>query len=190
MTARLLALGCFVSLTAVAARAADEPANPYKDAKVGDSVTYKLTIKAAGQTIDGTATQTVTAKTDKEATVEMKVKAGPIQQPAVTQKIDLTKPYDPAAASGLPPGSDLKVEKLKDGKEKVTVGGKEYDATWSTYKMSGKVMGLELSAEVKAWMGKGVPLGLLKSESSMSAAGQQMEMTMEFSEATKNKTKD
>lgn len=186
MTVRLLAPALLAGLIACTARAADD--NPYKNAKVGDSVTYKLAVKVAGQTLEGATTQTVTAKTDKEATVEVSGKMAGMDIPKQTQKIDLTKPYDPTSAANLPQGADAKIEKLKDGKEAVTVGGKEYkDAEWATYKMKGKAMGIDIDADFKVWTSKSVPLGMLKMEMNSMVVGQKMEMTMEMEKAASKK---
>src|SRR3954453_3081043 len=131
MNARL-----FAPLLALAvapfAGAADEE-NPYKKAKVGDYATYKMTTKVAGFNVEGTLTQTVTAKDDKEVTIKTTGKVNNMDIPAQEQKIDLTKPFDPAKATGnLPPGANVNIEKLKDGSEKVKLGGKEYDTKWET----------------------------------------------------------
>ena len=49
--------------------------------------------------------------------------------PGQEQKIDLTKPFDPTKGGGVcRPGTDVKVEKGKEGKEKIKVNGKEYDS--------------------------------------------------------------
>jgi len=189
MPLRLLAAAA-VCLSPLAARAADDD-HPYKNVKVGDYATYKTTTKYAGQTITGTVTQSVTAKSDKEATVRGTVKftvAGTdTDGPPTELKIDLTKPYDPTKAPGLPPNSELKVEKGKDGKEKVKVGGKEYDATWTAYAVKGKLMGQDIDAEIKAWMAKDAPMGLVKMEMTGTAAGQKIEMTMELAETGNKK---
>ena len=48
------------------------------------------------------------------------------------QKIDLTRPFDPAGEAA--PNANYKWERQKDGTEKLKIGGKEYDCTWTTYK--------------------------------------------------------
>jgi hypothetical protein len=183
MTARLLPALLLV-LAPAAARAADE--NPYKDAKVGDYSTYKMTTQVAGISINGTITQTVTAKSDKEVTIKTVANVNGMDTPAQEQKIDLTKPFDPTNVGSLPKGADMKVEKGKEGKEKVTVGGKAYDATWTSYSIKGKVMGTEMDGDVKAWMAKGVPSGMVKMEMDMNikvqGMEQKMKMTMELTE--------
>ena len=72
MKVRLLA-ALVVAALPLAAAAADEE-NPYKKVKVGDFATYKMTTKFAGASFEGTMTQTVTAKDDKEVTFKMTVK--------------------------------------------------------------------------------------------------------------------
>jgi hypothetical protein len=110
--------------------------------------------------------------------------------PATEQKIDLTKPFDPTkvgGGGGLPPGTDAKIEKLKDGKEKIKIAGKEYDATWTTYKMKAKAAGQEIDADLKVWMAKDIPMGMAKMEMKASFAGQEMNMTMELTESGNKK---
>ena len=173
-----------------AARAADDE-NPYKNAKVGDYATYKMTTKIANFNVDGTITQSVTAVTKEEVTVKAtgKVKLGDneMEIPAQEQKIDLTKPFDPTKVGSLPGGADAKVEKGKEGKEKVKVGDKSYETTWTTYKVKAKAMGQEIDADVKAWMAKDVPGGMVKMTMTAEVAGQKMEMVMELTETGNKK---
>jgi hypothetical protein len=185
----------FVTVLALAAvatmvRAADEE-NPYKNAKVGDYATYTMTTKVAGFSIDGTLTQTVTAKNDKEATIKVtgSVEFGgkKMDIPPQEQKIDLTKPFDPTKGANLPAGTDAKIEKGKEGKEKIKVNGKEYDCTWTTYKVKAKAMGQDIDADVKSWMSKDVPAGMVKMTMNADIAGQKMEMTMELKETGSKK---
>lgn len=180
MSARLFAV---LALLAAApfALAADEE-NPYKKTKVGDFATYKMTTKIGGMNLEGKITQTVSAKDDKELTLKVTGTLNGMDIPAQEQKIDLTKPFDPTKAS-LPPGSDATVEKLKDGKEKIKAGGKEYDTKWETYKVKAKAGGQEIEAEVKAWMAKDFPFQVVKMEMTAEVAGMKMEVEMELSES-------
>jgi hypothetical protein len=181
-----------LALAAVApmARAADDE-NPYKNAKVGDYATYTMTTKVAGFSIDGTLTQTVTAKSDKEATIKVtgsfEVGGNKMDIPAQEQKIDLTKPFDPTKGANLPAGADAKIEKGKEGKEKIKVNGKEYDCTWTTYKVKMKAMGQEIDADVKSWAAKDVPAGMVKMTMNADIGGQKMEMVMELKETGSKK---
>jgi hypothetical protein len=170
----------------LAARADDE--NPYKNVKEGDFATYKMKIKVGPLEIDGTTTQTIVAKTDKEATVKITASVNGMEAPAQEQKIDLTKPYDPTkVGGGLPAGADASVEKGKEGKEKVKLGGKEYDATWTTYKVKAKANGIEIEGEAKTWTAKDVPMGLIKMESTMTVMKMEMKMSMEMTESGNKK---
>jgi hypothetical protein len=194
MSLRLLAAAAAVCLAPLAARAADDE-HPYKNVKVGDFATYKMDTKvpALNLTIGGSMTQTVTAKDDKEATVKGSGKVSfngkDMEIPGTEQKIDLTKPFDPTKIGGGPLGAGIegKVEKLKDGKEKIKVAGKEYEATWTTYKMKAKAMGQDIEADLKVWMAKDIPMGMAKLEMTAKAAGQDMVMTLELTETGNKK---
>ena len=188
MNARLFAAVLAVALAPFVARAADEE-NPYKKAKVGDYATYKMTTKLMGLNLEGTITQTVTGKTDKEATLEITGKVMGMDIPAQKQTIDLTKPFDPAKASGpLPPGTEAKVEKLKEGKEKVKVGSKEYDTKWETFKMKMKAGGMDIEAEMKVWQTAELNIPVVKMEMATEVSGQKMEMQMEMTEMGNKET--
>src|SRR6478672_10808346 len=93
MKVRLFAAVLAVAAAPFVARAADEE-NPYKKAKVGDFATYKMTTKAMGFNVEGTVTQTVVEKDEKEVTIELGGKFMGMDIPATKQKIDLTKPFD------------------------------------------------------------------------------------------------
>jgi hypothetical protein len=179
MKTRLLA--CALALAAAPWAVAADEENPYKKAKVGDYATYKMTTKVAGTNMEGTITQSVTAKSDKELTLKVTGKVNGIDIPAQEQKIDLTKPYDPTKTT-LPPGTEAKVEKLKDGSEKVKAGGKEYDTKWESYKVKATANGQEINAEVKSWMSKDLSLLVVKMEMTAEVLGMKMEMEMELSE--------
>jgi hypothetical protein len=188
----------FVAVAALTAApllvgAADEE-NPFKKVKVGDYGTYAMSTKVAAFSFTATVTQTVTKKDDKEVTLETTGKAdfnGKQQDlPAQTQKIDLTKPFDPTKGGNLPPGAETKVEKGKEGKEKIKVNGKEYDCTWTTYKVKAKVMGQEIESDVKAWTSKDVSTALVKMTTTGDVGGQKMEMTMELKETGNKKPKE
>jgi hypothetical protein len=181
MNLRLLAAALALAAAPVAFAADDE--NPYKKAKVGDFSTYKMTTKVPGGSVEGTMTQEVTAKDDKEATVRTSGKVSGADIPPNDVKIDLTKPYDPTKATGpLPPGANVQVEKLKDGKEKIKVAGKEYDSTWETYKMKITSGGMSFDAEMKVWQSKEVAIPILKMEMTGEVQGMKMEVAMELTE--------
>ena len=187
MKTRFLAAMIALAVVPFAAFGADEE-NPYKKVKVGDYATYKMSMKIGGVAIDGTMTQTVSAKDDKEATVKISSKFNGMEIPAQEQKIDLTKPYDPTKTSGLPGGAEAKIEKLKSGEEKVKVGGKEYSCKWETYKTTVKVMGQEMEMDMKVWQTKEFALNMVKTEMSGTVAGQKLETTIELTESGSKKS--
>lgn len=188
MINRLLAALLAVTVFSFTSNAAD-PENPYKKVKVGDYAKYKVSMK--GQLpISGTITQTVTAKDDKEVTVRvtMKIEGGlAVDIPPQDQKIDLTKAYDPTKIPGLPTVPDAKFEKVKDGKEKIKIGEKEYEATWVTYTGKAKVkaggLELDLNLETKVWTSGDFALNLLKAELVNDTAGQKTEVNLELLES-------
>ena len=181
MKVRAFALAIAV-LAAPLAYAADEE-NPYKKSKVGDFANYKMVTKVAGLNIEGTVMQQVIAKDDKEVTIETTGKVNGMDIPAQKQTIDLSKPFDPTKAGNLPAGTDVKVEKLKDGTEKIKVGGKEYETKWETFKMKMKAMGMEFEADMKVWQTKSINIPMVKMEMSADVMGNKMEVAMELTES-------
>ncbi|MBA4189135.1 MAG: hypothetical protein C0467_14145 [Planctomycetaceae bacterium] len=182
MIVRLLTAVLAVAIAPVAVRAADEE-NPYKNVKVGDFATYKMKVNVGPIAIDGTTTQNVIAKTDKEAKVKVTASVNGMEAPAQEQTIDLTKPYDPTkVGGGLPGGAEAKVEKGKEGKEKIKAAGKEFEATWTEYKVKAKANGMDIDADIKVWTAKDVPMGMVKMTMKATVAKMDMEMTMELSE--------
>jgi hypothetical protein len=104
--------------------------NPFLNAKVGDWASYSMTTSAMGQKLEAAMKMEVTAKDDKSATLKTSMTFNGMDLPGQETKIDLTKPFDPLAMHGhMPKDVEAKVEKTGEGKEKVKVGGKEYDAT-------------------------------------------------------------
>ena len=186
MSIRPFASALAVCLASLAARAADE--NPYKNVNVGDYATYKIDTKIAGVPVSGVMTRTVTAKSDKEATVKSATKLsfnGVDKELTVPdEKIALDKPYDPSnlgEAGGVAPGSESK--KLNEGKEKIKVAGKEYEAAWTTYKLKARTMGQDIDADLKVWMSKDIPMGVARMELKAVIAKQELTLTMELTES-------
>jgi hypothetical protein len=177
------------SLAPLAAAGQTPADHPLRAAKVGDYATYSLANKVGNFEVKGTVTNTVKAVTDKEVTLEVTGQVNGMPIPPQTQKIDLTKPFDPAAAGVAKNAgkADVKVEKLDEGKETVTLAGKAYETTWTTLKVTTKTAAGDVAMEVKAWVGKDVPLGLGKMEMNSTVAGMAMKMQMELSEAGSKK---
>jgi hypothetical protein len=196
MSVRLVIAALACCIAPIVAYSADDDFNPYKSAKVGDFANYKVTVKFGQLNIVGAASQSVTAKSEKEATIKVNGSISGMDIPSQTQIIDLTKPFDPTKTTGFPQGLDGTVEKLKDGKEKVKVGTKEYDTTWTTYKVKVKMGNAELEGTAKTWMSKDIPLGVVKIELSAEEANKKgtgkeaptkIEMTMEVTESGNKK---
>ena len=117
-TMAFLSTLCFFSVVG-----ADDMDNPFKNAKVGDWVEYKMTSSGEGK-----FKLTVVAKDDKEVTYETTGSTPSMEkettEPTQKVKIDLTKPYDLIMA-GKPASKDTKIEKLCEGKEKLKLGNSE-----------------------------------------------------------------
>jgi hypothetical protein len=185
MGAQLLSV-LLIAAAPLGRQKADEPVNPYQNAKVGDYAVYTMTTKVAGTSIDGSITQTVTAKDSKTVTIETVAKLNGIEVPGQKQVIDLTKPFDPTSVGSLPAGTGATVEKLDEGKEKMKVGAKEYDTRWEAYKVTTNAGGMAFEANIKVWQGKGLAMPIVKMEMSADVVGNKMEMTMELTETGNN----
>jgi len=192
MSVRLLfAVALAICVAPLATRAADDD-NPYKNVKTGDFATYKLTTKIAGMDVTGNITQTVTDKSDKEATIKVSgsitFMGKAIDIPEQKQTIDLTKPFDPTKLGGpIQGGGNAKLEKEKDGKEKLKINGKEYDSTWTTYKVKAMANGQNIETNLKVWMSKDAPMGMIKMTMNGDVAGQKIEMAMEMTDSGNKK---
>jgi hypothetical protein len=177
MRIRLLAFAFVVCLAPLAAPAQEKTENPYKKAKVGDFVAYRMTTSVMGKDIALDMKQTLSAKDDFEATLKTSITLMGNELKSETSKVDLTKPFDPVAAvtQGNKKG---KFEKTGEGKEKIKVGGKEYDCTWVGGKVVADVMGKKLESDVKIWIAKTVPLsGMVKMEIKSNLADVKMELS-------------
>ena len=161
---RILRDVAVVAVLALAGRwvaAAEE--NPFKNAKVGDFVKYKMVNDVAGMKQEMGMTQTVTAKDETAVTLKIEMEAAGNKLPSQETKVALDQPYDPFK-TGAP---NAKVEKVGEGEEKVTVGGKEYACKWFQAKVAVTApTGQEVTGSSKVWICKDVPLGgLVKMES-------------------------
>ena len=166
MTLRLTALALAISLTSLAARAQD---HPFKTVAKDDFATYKMKVTVGALNLEGTTTQTVTDKNDKEATVQVKASFGGMETPPQEQKIDLTKPYDPTRVGVLPPGAKADVKKLKTGEETIKAAKKDgkdrsFKCTWTTYQVEAEAGGQKISGEIKVWESPEVKMGLVRME--------------------------
>jgi hypothetical protein len=170
---RLFAVLSLIFLVPTALRADDD--NPFKKANVGDWVEYKMT-----GTIQGTTKMTIVAKTDKEVTFEVtgtySFMGRESAVPALIQKIDLTKSYDPIVAANLK-RTGTKIEKEAEGAEKIKVGAGEFDTKWTKLKSTTTVQGITVVSEHKMWYAKEVPLtGLVRMDTTTGTVTTQMEL--------------
>ncbi|MEJ5276658.1 MAG: hypothetical protein WHU94_12180 [Thermogemmata sp.] len=177
---------CVLAIFFSGALQADE--HPYAHVRVGDYATYTLKMKVAHLTMEGVVTQTVIAKTNQEVTIKTTGKLSYMGSPQVLppreQKIDLTKPYDPTKFSPqLPQGAEVQVQKLHEGREKIVVGDKSYECTWTEYRIQAKSPGVNLNSHVKVWMCKNVPMEMVKMVLKVSLRDQSMETVMELQES-------
>src|SRR5262245_43935154 len=140
--------------------------SPFKNAKVGDSASYKISNSGTGRDSSVMITQTVKAKDEKEVTIETtgKISSG---SKSVTQKIDLTKPIDVLSIMFFTDLHHMTFEITGNGSEKIKIGSKNYDCKWISGKTSPK--GIKIESEVKLWFSDAAPLsGLVRMETKYS----------------------
>jgi hypothetical protein len=172
----IFAAALLVSFVPAVHGADDE--NPYRNAKVGDWVEYKMT----GAGFEGKTKMTIVAKDDKELTFEIastftaggKEMTGPLQK----QTIDLTKKYDPVKDGIVKEnGVDVKFEKLGEGEEKIKFGDKEFDTKWTKTKTTSTVNNITIVSEFKMWFCKDVPLsGLVRMDTTVQMTTTKLEL--------------
>jgi hypothetical protein len=119
----LASLACLVAPSALVAQAQE---NPYKKAAKGDWVSFEVKIAAGGQPRISTMKQTLTEKTDKEATVATEVLTGDQSIHMPDQKIPLDKSFDVTKLFKPQGVGEVEIQKLEEADESVTVGGKTY----------------------------------------------------------------
>lgn len=164
---RSILVAAFLLCVVPALQAADNE-NPFRNTNVGDWVEYKMT----GPNMEGKTKMTVVAKDNKELTYQVagtfSYMGNEMVAPIQTQKIDLTKPYDPIVAANLKE-KGVKVEKQSEGKEKIKFGNKVYDTTWTKSKSTVNVNGVGVVSNTKMWFTKSVPLsGMVRMETTTS----------------------
>ncbi len=157
--------GVVVALATWTSHAQEDPAK----AQVGDWTSMKM----AGPAFEMTLKQTLTAKDDTTATIKMEQKFGGKDLPPQEQKVPLSQLADPTKLAGK--ADQTKVEKLKSGKETLTVKGKKMECEWTEYKTTVDAGGKSFTSSVKVWVSREIPLyGLAKLETE--AMGQKMTM--------------
>ena len=164
-------LGVVVSLVCLFSskfvRAEEE--NPYKKAKVGDWVEYKMANKVGGFAVNVTQKKTVIAKTDNDVTIEMETNGAKIP---IT--IKLNEKYN-----SVPQSKDSEVKVVDQGTEKVTVGDKTLDTKWIATEVTVNAGGKTTTTKSNVWMSPDVPLdGMVKMQADMGPSGKStMELT-------------
>jgi hypothetical protein len=185
---RLRLLVAVVAAAAPLAVRAQPPADhPFKAAKVGDYATFSVATKAGQNDIKGTMTNTVKAVTEKEVTVELTGVMNGMAIVPVTQKIDLTKAFDPAATVPAGAKGDAKIEKTNEGAEKLTLAGKTYETKWVTMKVTTKGQLGEVVMDMKTWVGKDIPLALGRMEMTSTVNNMPVTMRMELTDSGSKK---
>jgi len=156
-TGLVLALSC--ALLSHAEEKEKEKPHPYKTAKVGDWITFKVT---------------ATAENGRKTIVSYTLKATEVNEFAVKMSID-----EKNEERSMPPGEiDVELnkphhwgkmggsyyQKKSEAQEKITVGGKTYDCTRTDYVITSDVPEPEGMTE-KVWVCKDVALDqIVKSE--------------------------
>ena len=169
----IVALMSLICLVPAASLAGDD--NPYKKAKIGDWIEYRLT-----GTMQGTTKMTVVAKDDKEVSLEVtgtySFMGMETAVPKQIQKIDLTKGYDAISAANLK-SNNTKIDKVGEGTEKLKVGGKEFETKWKRLKSTTDVQGTTVVNEFKMWFSKDAPLGgLVRMDTTASGVNTKLEL--------------
>jgi hypothetical protein len=139
--------------------------NPYKTAKVGDWAKYKQTMKGEGVEMEMEMKQTVTAKTDKEVTIEKEMSVAG-QTTKETETIKLDEAYNPIKemADGA--------KEVGKGDEKLTIAGKTYDTKWVEYETTIQGEGdATVKMKIKIWNCATVVGGMVKFVSDMGTHG-------------------
>jgi len=150
--------------------------NPYRNAKVGDWVKYKMT----GKNMEGSTKMTVTFKDDKELAFDVAAsfsfmgneQVAPVQ----TMKIDLTKSYDAVSAANLK-ANNVKIEKLDEGKQTLKAAGKDYETKWTKFRATTTLNEQVIVTDYTMWFCKDVPLsGLVRMDTTASEITTRLEL--------------
>ncbi|HEY3324729.1 MAG TPA: hypothetical protein VGP72_30030 [Planctomycetota bacterium] len=161
----LLAVLC----TLVAAAYSADVEHPFKKANIGDWVEYKTSNDMGGMKTEMGMKQTLIAKTEEEATMEITTKMmGRDMKQEV--KIKLNEKYDPIKQMAQ---GDVKPKLLGEGDESITVGGKTFKAHWTQYEIDMKTPQMQMTMKSKVWVAPAeVPLGgMVKTETQMGEMG-------------------
>ena len=183
-----------VALASVALRAAPVPVgakpvpevHPLKDARVGDFATYNMTLRTKDQFIYGCMSQTITAKTDIEVTIETAVSINGMPCSSEKYEIDFTKPFDPTLQLSTPEVG-TKFERMETGTENLEIAGKEHESVWTSYRVTRKTDVREHKQEMKLWRSKSQLGNFVKMEVTQMDNVVNMAMTLELAETGRKK---
>ncbi len=135
--------------------------NVLEGANLGDWLQYAVRMDATPRASEMKALQTVVAKDAKNITLQTTGDLG-----THDVKISLEKPYEPYMPVG---DTDAVAQKLKEGRETLTVRGKTYACEWVLVRVHGTVPA-PTDCETKVWTCKDVPVtGMVKFESASTA---------------------
>ena len=157
----------------------EEIDNPFRHTKVGDWAEYELSAQPG---VSGTLRMEIIGKTETEATRRSFSEINGQKFPAADQKINLLKPYvyDPSGILQLPNGT-LVIEWDTQGKEKVKVGGIEYEAVWTKHLYKSKTGAVTIETEMKTWFAKKAPFdGMIKSEAITKVGGNDVKIHIDL----------
>jgi hypothetical protein len=170
----LLAAVVFIGVVPTALLGGED--NPFKNAKLGDWVDYKM----IGPDIGGTTKMTIVAKDDKEVIYEIastfSFMGKEMKAPLQTIKVDLTKDYDAISAANLK-RTGTTIEKVGEGAEKIKFGEKQLETRWHKLKCTTVVNDFTIVSEFKMWFCKEVPVsGLVRMETTVGASITNLEL--------------
>ncbi|MCW8133895.1 MAG: hypothetical protein KIS92_26345 [Planctomycetota bacterium] len=152
-------LGAVLGLTlAVRAEEKKKEEHPYKQAKVGDWIEYKITDVKSGRSFESRFKLTVKEKYENEIVFKRNEHYDGRDMPEGEEHIELNKPY---RQDGDGESFQYEITATKD--DKVTVGGKEYACKLVEMKITTSGIDTEEITR-KVWISKDVPLdGIVKS---------------------------
>ena len=174
MSIRRLVLPLF-ALALLAAPAPAQVAQALAKAKPGDWAAFKMDGSVLGEQAV-TLKTTLTAKNDDEATLKVEVLVGGMAVKTHEIKVPLRGNADLSQLLGGT--GKAQVKKLGGGAEKVTIGGKKFDAEWVKTSVTADLLGMKVESTMKFWVSGEAPvLGLLKMESDTLGVKTLLELT-------------
>ncbi len=167
--AMIAMLSSFCSNVALAEEQVDNPQyQGWSKFAAGTAVKYTQAVEAMGQKQEVQVTMTLVSISPEKATIETKATItmqGQTQEPPA-QKMDIPAKVNKSEAKEVgQPAPNIKAE-VKQGEEKVEVGGKSYDCKWT--EVTSEQAGTNVVA--KTWLSDDVPGKLVKLEATTTGA--------------------